>query len=157
MQVLHTHAQFNTRGLPSLPQDEGPREIISFIKPNITIQFVDHFNAYPRAQIPMAVSARQRGARQRSGKCMRGTQATCAMRQRRAPQSPPRARTCTRAPAHARAPQVGQSMQFARDGSYFPILYFNDFWLLRDKLVYMNESLASVTLHFELGQIGSMW
>ena len=32
--------------------DTGPREYIGFLKPNITIQLLDHFLAYPRNNLP---------------------------------------------------------------------------------------------------------
>ena len=42
-------------GWSCMPQDNTPREIISFIKPNVTIQFVQHFDTYPRSAIPPQV------------------------------------------------------------------------------------------------------
>jgi hypothetical protein len=48
-------------------------------------------------------------------------------------------------------------MQFGEDSSYYPLIYFNDFWLLKDKLVPVNESLTSATIHFDLGHISFMW
>ncbi|GFH23634.1 uncharacterized protein HaLaN_21275 [Haematococcus lacustris] len=43
------------------------------------------------------------------------------------------------------------------DANYFPIIYFNDFWLLRDYLVPMNETVTNVTLHLDLGYISTSW
>jgi hypothetical protein len=37
--------------------DTTQREIISYLKPNVSIQLVDHFVTYPRSQIPPNVSA----------------------------------------------------------------------------------------------------
>jgi hypothetical protein len=53
--------------------------------------------------------------------------------------------------------QVLPFMQFNEDGSYYPIIYFNEFWLLRDKLILLNETVDSVTLHFHTGSIATMW
>lgn len=48
-------------------------------------------------------------------------------------------------------------MQFGEDDNYYPLIYFNDFWLLRDKLVLVNETLPSITLHFDFGFISFFW
>lgn len=48
-------------------------------------------------------------------------------------------------------------MQFAPDSNYYPIIYFNDFWLLRDKLVPVNETLTSTTLHLDTGHLAFFW
>ncbi len=53
--------------------------------------------------------------------------------------------------------QVRPWMQFDYDGNYYPLIYFNDFWLLRDKLVLVNETLPSLTLHFDVGHIAFFW
>lgn len=37
-------------------EDTGPKEWVSFLKPNITISMVDHFVAYPKTNIPPPVS-----------------------------------------------------------------------------------------------------
>ncbi|KAJ3675504.1 hypothetical protein LUZ60_004546 [Juncus effusus] len=37
--------------------------------------------------------------------------------------------------------------------SYYPTVFFNEFWLLRDKLIALNESVNEVPLHLELGPI----
>eukprot|EP00798_Chlamydomonas_sp_ICE-L_P003321 gene3321-13351_t len=84
---------------------DNARPIISFFKPNLTIQVVDSFATYPKNAIP---------------------------------------------------PQVGPYMQFDEGGNYFPIIYFNEFWLLRDKLIKMNETVKNVTLTLEFST-QSMW
>ena len=38
-------------------QDDEPREIVSFLKPNLTIQTVDHFAIYPKRAVPPQVSS----------------------------------------------------------------------------------------------------
>ncbi|KAM0940210.1 hypothetical protein DsansV1_C19g0161481 [Dioscorea sansibarensis] len=38
-------------------------------------------------------------------------------------------------------------------GNYYPTIYFNEFWLLRDKLITLNESLLELPLNLELGLI----
>lgn len=38
-------------------------------------------------------------------------------------------------------------------GNYFPTIFFNEFWLLRDKLISVNETVAELPLNLELGPI----
>ncbi|KAF9684145.1 hypothetical protein SADUNF_Sadunf04G0087300 [Salix dunnii] len=38
-------------------------------------------------------------------------------------------------------------------GNYFPTIFFNEFWLLRDKLIALNETVEEVTLNLEVGPI----
>ena len=40
--------------------------------------------------------------------------------------------------------------------SYFPPIFFNDFWLLRDYLVPMNKSVTEVPLHFSVSGLSSI-
>ncbi|XP_047177560.1 cleft lip and palate transmembrane protein 1 homolog isoform X2 [Vigna umbellata] len=38
-------------------------------------------------------------------------------------------------------------------GNYYPIVYFNEFWLLRDKLIPLNETVTELRLNLEVGPI----
>ncbi|KAH7681429.1 Cleft lip and palate transmembrane 1 protein [Dioscorea alata] len=38
-------------------------------------------------------------------------------------------------------------------GNYYPTIYFNEFWLLRDKLMPLNDSISELLLNLELGPI----
>ncbi|XP_042470318.1 cleft lip and palate transmembrane protein 1 homolog isoform X1 [Zingiber officinale] len=38
-------------------------------------------------------------------------------------------------------------------GNYFPTVFFNEFWLLKDKLLPLNDSMTEVPLNLELGPI----
>lgn len=38
-------------------------------------------------------------------------------------------------------------------GNYYPIIFFNEFWLLRDKLIQINETVAELPLNLEVGPI----
>lgn len=40
--------------------------------------------------------------------------------------------------------------------SYFPPIFFNDFWLLRDYLVPMNKTVTEVPLHFSVSGLSSI-
>lgn len=84
----------------------APREILNFIKPNITLSMVDHFSNLPKNGIP---------------------------------------------------PPVKSNMVFDEDGKYYPIIFFNDFWLLRDKLIPCNETLEEVTVHLHLTTVSGWW
>lgn len=38
-------------------------------------------------------------------------------------------------------------------GNYYPTVYFNEFWLLRDKLIPLNETVKELPLNLELSPI----
>lgn len=38
-------------------------------------------------------------------------------------------------------------------GNYFPTIFFNEFWLLRDKLIPINETVTELPLNLEVGPI----
>ncbi|XP_074307859.1 uncharacterized protein LOC141642815 [Silene latifolia] len=40
-----------------------------------------------------------------------------------------------------------------KTGDYFPIIYFNEFWLLKDKLIPINETVTELPLNLEVGPI----
>ncbi|KAK9791843.1 hypothetical protein WJX73_009711 [Symbiochloris irregularis] len=40
--------------------------------------------------------------------------------------------------------------------NYFPVVYFNEFWLLRDKLVALNETVEEIELHLDVYRL-AMW
>uniref|UniRef100_A0A7C9DAD9 Uncharacterized protein n=2 Tax=Opuntia streptacantha TaxID=393608 RepID=A0A7C9DAD9_OPUST len=40
-----------------------------------------------------------------------------------------------------------------KTGNYYPTIYFNEFWLLRDKLIPINETVTELPLHLEVGPI----
>ncbi|XVF17023.1 hypothetical protein REPUB_Repub10bG0081100 [Reevesia pubescens] len=41
-------------------------------------------------------------------------------------------------------------------GNYYPAIFFNEFWLLRDKLIAINESVTELPLNLEVGPISMM-
>jgi hypothetical protein len=43
--------------------------------------------------------------------------------------------------------QVSAHLLLNAEGQQYPIVYFDEFWLLRDKLLPMNDTLDSVPLH----------
>lgn len=40
-----------------------------------------------------------------------------------------------------------------RSGNYYPTIFFNEFWLLRDKLIAINETVEELSLNLEVGPI----
>lgn len=38
-------------------------------------------------------------------------------------------------------------------GDYYPTVFFNEFWLLRDKLIALNETVKELTVNMEFGPI----
>ena len=40
--------------------------------------------------------------------------------------------------------------------SYFPGVFFNDFWLLKDYLIPMNETVTELPLHLSVQSMGSL-
>ncbi len=38
-------------------------------------------------------------------------------------------------------------------GNYFPSIFFNEFWLLRDKFIPINETVTELQLNLEVGLI----
>lgn len=38
-------------------------------------------------------------------------------------------------------------------GNYYPAVFFNEFWLLRDKLIQLNETVTELPLNLEVGPI----
>lgn len=46
--------------------------------------------------------------------------------------------------------QIAQSIEWSTDGHYYPIIFMNEFWLLRDKNVAMNDTVTEVELHLEV-------
>ncbi len=46
---------------------------------------------------------------------------------------------------------------FNEEGNYFPIVYFEEFWMLRDKLVPMNDTVAEVSLVLRIKSLSFWW
>lgn len=38
-------------------------------------------------------------------------------------------------------------------GNYYPTIFFNEFWLLRDKLIAINDTVKELPLHLEVAPI----
>ncbi|KAG6542059.1 hypothetical protein Mapa_016523 [Marchantia paleacea] len=60
----------------------------------------------------------------------------------------------TRYPRGGAPPTIAEHLNVDENtGNYFPTVYFNEFWLLRDKLKAINETVDELYLEMELGPI----
>ncbi|XP_065873645.1 uncharacterized protein [Euphorbia lathyris] len=60
----------------------------------------------------------------------------------------------TRYPHNAVPPNVAPFLNVEpSSGNYYPTVFFNEFWLLRDKLIALNETVTEVPLHLEVAPI----
>ncbi|XP_047315214.1 cleft lip and palate transmembrane protein 1 homolog [Impatiens glandulifera] len=60
----------------------------------------------------------------------------------------------TRYPKNAIPPNVASFMNIEpKTGDYYPTIFFNEFWLLRDKLKQINDSVSELPLNLEVGPI----
>lgn len=63
----------------------------------------------------------------------------------------------TRYSQNAVPPLVADFLQIdSKTGNYFPIVSFNEFWLMREKLIRINETVEELPLNLELGPISLM-
>ncbi|KAL6072918.1 Cleft lip and palate transmembrane protein 1 like protein, variant 2 [Balamuthia mandrillaris] len=53
-------------------------------------------------------------------------------------------------------PQIFELLQFDKHGNYYPTLYFNEFWLMREQLFPINETTPVVPLTMSYGSV-SLW
>jgi len=91
---------------PEASPESKKREIVSFLKPNITIGMVDHFQSYSKQGLP---------------------------------------------------PQLKDMFVVNEDGNHYPFIYFNDFWMLRDKMVQMNDTVMEVQLALHVNPMSFWW
>ncbi|XP_050369046.1 uncharacterized protein LOC126787164 [Argentina anserina] len=60
----------------------------------------------------------------------------------------------TRYPHNTVPPNIAPYLNVEpNSGNYFPTVYFNEFWLLRDKLIPINETVKELPLNLEVGPI----
>ncbi|KAJ0977242.1 hypothetical protein J5N97_012716 [Dioscorea zingiberensis] len=60
----------------------------------------------------------------------------------------------TRYPHNAIPPNVAGYLNVdPTTGNYYPTIYFNEFWLLKDKLIPLNDSISELPINLELGPI----
>ncbi|KAH9664635.1 cleft lip and palate associated transmembrane protein-like [Citrus sinensis] len=59
-----------------------------------------------------------------------------------------------RYPSNAAPPNIAPYLNVEpTTGNYFPTIFFNEFWLLRDKLIPINETVTELPLNLEVGPI----
>ncbi|KAG6628195.1 cleft lip and palate transmembrane protein 1 homolog [Carya illinoinensis] len=60
----------------------------------------------------------------------------------------------TRYPHNAAPPNVAPYLNVEPStGNYYPTIFFNEFWLLKDKLIPLNETVTELPLNLEVGSI----
>lgn len=55
------------------------------------------------------------------------------------------------------AVQISPVLMLNAEGQQYPIVYFEDFWLLRDKLISLNETVTEVPLHMTIKSQKFWW
>jgi hypothetical protein len=53
--------------------------------------------------------------------------------------------------------QLKELFVFNEDGNHYPFIYFNDFWMLRDKMVQMNDTAERVQLALHVNPMSFWW
>lgn len=105
---------------------EAAGEVVGHWKPNVTISIVKDFTAYPDPQIPPAVGSPSHLA------------LSSEMRWCEHSSLPP---SLTAFPSL----QIRERMVLdPYSGNYYPPVWFNDFWLLREHLVPLNNTMDEV-------------
>ncbi|KAI9215734.1 hypothetical protein POPTR_T045800v4 [Populus trichocarpa] len=62
----------------------------------------------------------------------------------------------TKYPHNAVPPNIAPYLNVEpTSGNYFPTLFFNEFWLLRDKFIAINDTVTELTLNLEVGPIST--
>ncbi|KAL5820107.1 hypothetical protein ACOSQ4_023949 [Xanthoceras sorbifolium] len=62
----------------------------------------------------------------------------------------------TRYPLNAAPPNIAPHLNVEpTTGNYYPIIFFNEFWLLREKLIPINETVTELPLNLEVGPIST--
>ena len=52
--------------------------------------------------------------------------------------------------------QVQERLEVDKEAmEYYPSIYFNDFWILQDHLIPMNDTVSEVSMHISLSTLGS--
>jgi hypothetical protein len=54
-------------------------------------------------------------------------------------------------------PQISPNLMLNAEGQQYPIVYFEEFWLLRDKLIPMNDTVTEVPLHLTIKSQKLWW
>ena len=146
----------------SSSSDKAPREIISFLKPNLTVAMIDDFQAYARGKIPEQVRAVGRKKEREK-------------RERHSSAPPPQTfyvlhswpfsplflffslSNKIKTKRNEKKKQMVKILDLDHEThTYNPSLWLNDFWLMRSHLLQMNETVtAPVQLHLSLYSLPS--
>jgi len=120
----------------------------------MTISVVDHFNTYGRSQVPGPVGCAALRCICGSGGWVRAVVGVCDQA----------THVCSLLsnkpnPTPAPHPQMREYFIFSDPEAehYLPIIYFDEFWLLKDKLIAMNETVTEVPLHLVIKSASIWW
>ncbi|GER27957.1 cleft lip and palate transmembrane protein [Striga asiatica] len=105
-------------------KEDGPVEWMSYWKPNVTINLVDDFTRYTQNAVPPNI-------------------APCILE----------LLPVLHGYGHFLCLSQNLVPLLFPTGNYYPTIFFNDFWLLRDKLVQINETVNELPLNLEVGPI----
>lgn len=117
-----------------------PREIISFLKPNLTVAMIDDFTVYNAKAVPDHVNMGWKWVVcvcVSVGQSARKTNNSCLLTHPFSLPSPP----------HQMAPLLDVDIATM---TYAPTLWLNDFWLMRDYLLPLNSTLTSANITLSL-------
>ncbi|KAK6790454.1 hypothetical protein RDI58_014254 [Solanum bulbocastanum] len=108
-------------------KEDGPPEWISYWKPNVTINLVDDFTRYTANAIPPIVAP-----------CILYFLCLFILNM-----------------VSFYTMYSGKIVSIVRYfcRNYYPTVFFNEFWLLRDKLIAINDTVTEVPLHLEVSPI----
>jgi hypothetical protein len=142
--------------------EEAERQWIGYYKPNLTIALVDHFQAYPKAAIPPPVSCQPITVDYVDILLPSWWWANVASARGTASAIPGASVAKAEGPLNCLPPvtrvlQVASQLLLNPDGQQYPLVYFDDFWLLRDKLLPMNDTVEVVPLHLAINTYSFWW
>ncbi|GMN27047.1 hypothetical protein TIFTF001_001511 [Ficus carica] len=118
--------------------DDGPVDWVSYWKPNITINLVDDFTKYPQNAVPPNIAP-----------CILDLLFYISAF----------AYSCLFSSGGGKKNFDFLNFRLAdlnvepSSGNYYPTVFFNEFWLLRDKLIQLNETVTELPLNLEVSPI----
>eukprot|EP00892_Ulva_mutabilis_P004689 jgi/Ulvmu1/2592/UM014_0043.1 len=59
--------------------------------------------------------------------------------------------------ANSLAPNMAAALKVTQDDKYLPLIHLNDFWVLKDHMIPVNETTESLELHLELSTASHMY
>ncbi|KAK6923650.1 Cleft lip and palate transmembrane 1 [Dillenia turbinata] len=132
-------------------KEDGPVEWVPYWKPNITINLVDDFTRYPHNAVPPNI----RPLGEHCVTCgivsqFLGIQSKNLVAKKRLLYL----ELCYSCDLVFVDPKEAYNLNVEPgSGNYYPTIFFNEFWLLRDKLIPINDTVTELPLNLEVGPI----